>query len=218
MRWHSQWLEHTRWQLFVFYHTSSYYTHHTLFIHIYTILQHQRLQCIWVKWYRAFQHTEGKWCRYETQDCWDLGGEFYRNNKKKKVMKYWLSNLWSIIRKPVKQAEAAICMYIMPLIYYGNISLTISQKTSHILPGRARYGVSFVNAKSDWSCIIITVVLCVLSEGYFHYFWAFIWYCVHIFCDFWVTLIESALSSYPGQLQAQQADSCLTVSYVFLQL
>ena len=35
-----------------------------------------------------------------------------------------------------------------------------------------------------------------MSEGYFNYFlpFRFIWYCVYIFCDFWVSLSEAVLS------------------------
>ena len=47
-------------------------------------------------------------------------------------------------------------------IYRGHISLDISRKTSHSSPVRARYGVSFVNAESGGSCIIVNVVLCVI--------------------------------------------------------
>ena len=45
--------------------------------------------------------------------------------------------------------------------YRSHIYVKISWKTPHGLPMKARYGVSFVYAKSDWSCIIVTVVLCV---------------------------------------------------------
>ena len=44
-----------------------------------------------------------------------------------------------------------------------DISGKMSRKTTHSSPVRARYWVSFVNAKSDRSCIIVPVVLCVLS-------------------------------------------------------
>ena len=48
-------------------------------------------------------------------------------------------------------------------IYRGPISLQISRKTPHSSPVRARYGMSFVNAKSVRCLIIVTIVLCVLS-------------------------------------------------------
>ena len=49
-------------------------------------------------------------------------------------------------------------------IYRGHISLNISPKTPHSSPPvRARYGVSFMNAKYGRSCAVVTVVLCALS-------------------------------------------------------
>ena len=43
----------------------------------------------------------------------------------------------------------ALSLYSALSIYRGHISLNISRKTRHSSPVRVRYGVSFVNTKSD---------------------------------------------------------------------
>ena len=76
--------------------------------------------------------------------------------------KYYLVTNIIVIRTSYSDSFSPKTSYSALSKYLGHISFTISRKTTHSSAVRVRYWVLFVNAKSDRSCIVVAVVLCVL--------------------------------------------------------
>ena len=72
----------------------------------------------------------------------------------------WWTNCWRIWGRTA--GRRVYSWYSALSIYCGHYSLTISRKTHHSSPVRARYGVSFVDTKSGRTFTIVTIVVYVL--------------------------------------------------------